>query len=121
MEASHQWAELLETLQDWQHHEDNDDKWTYIWGTGAFSTKQAYSQIIGLVDAAIPFKWLWDSKCQGKHKVFFWLLMNDRLNTRNLLRRKKFVLPSVHCVLCSTNNEETIKHLMFECPFAQLC
>jgi hypothetical protein len=27
--------------------------------------------------------------CQAKHKVFFWILLHDRLNIRNLLRRKK--------------------------------
>ena len=25
------------------------------------------------------FKWLWKSSCQNKHKVFFWLLLKDRL------------------------------------------
>jgi hypothetical protein len=64
---------------------------------------------------------LWKSRCQGKHKVFLWLLLNDRLNTRNLLRRKRFNIPSVNCVLCSHGMEETIKHFIFECEFAQMC
>jgi hypothetical protein len=53
--------------------------------------------------------------------VFFWLLLNDWLNTRNLLRRKRFNIPIVSCVLCSHGIEETVKHLIFECEFAQLC
>jgi hypothetical protein len=54
-------------------------------------------------------------------KVFFWLLLNDRLNTRNLLRHKWFHIPSVNCVLCNHDSEETLKHLFFECEFAQSC
>jgi hypothetical protein len=82
--------------------------------------KTGYQSIIGHTQALDPFQWLWKSRCQGKHKVFFWLL-NDRLNTRNLLRRKHFSIPSVNCVLCSHGMEETIKHLIFECEFAQMC
>jgi hypothetical protein len=61
------------------------------------------------------------SRCQGKHKVFFWLLLNDRLNTRNILRRNRFNIPTVSCVMCSHGIEETIKHLFFDCEYAQTC
>nr|TKW15463.1 hypothetical protein SEVIR_5G238100v2 [Setaria viridis] len=30
-------------------------------------------------------------------------------------------LPSYSCVLCPHNNEETLFHLLLECPFAQEC
>ncbi|TVU17899.1 hypothetical protein EJB05_33960, partial [Eragrostis curvula] len=119
--AAHQLADLLNTLEHWQRDDETNDTWIYIWGSGAFSTKQAYNQIIGEMDTAAPFKWLWKSCCQGKHKVFFWLLLNDRLNTRNLLRRKRFAIPSVNCVMCNPATEETLKHLIFTCSFAQLC
>jgi hypothetical protein len=53
--------------------------------------------------------------------VFFWLLLNDRLNTRNLLHRKRFHVQSTSCVLCNLDIEETLMHLFFTCEFAQLC
>jgi hypothetical protein len=53
--------------------------------------------------------------------VFFWLLLNDRLNTRNLLRHKRFHVQSTACVLCNLDTEETLMHLFFTCEFAQLC
>jgi hypothetical protein len=34
------------------------------------------------------FKWLWDSPCQLKHKVFFQLLLKDRINRRGMLKRR---------------------------------
>jgi hypothetical protein len=33
--------------------------------------------------------WIWKSKCTPKIKTFFWLLANDRLNTKDMLIRKK--------------------------------
>jgi hypothetical protein len=49
-------------------------------------------------------------------KFFFWLLLNDRLNTRNVLRRRrKFLEEGYSCVLCQDGIEETSDHLFFEC------
>ncbi|CAO2163661.1 unnamed protein product [Urochloa humidicola] len=47
----------------------------------------------------------------------------DRLNTRNLLKRKKFKIEgnNYRCVLCASNREETAMHLFFTCPFAASC
>jgi hypothetical protein len=67
------------------------------------------------------YKWLWKSKCQPKHKVFFWLLLKDRLNTRNILRRKNMELASFDCVFCVNSTEETAQHLFLQCPFAGQC
>ena len=67
------------------------------------------------------FKWLWKSSCQNKHKVFFWLLLKDRLSTRNLLRRKTMVLDSYECEFCNSGQEETLEHLFLRCPFATAC
>jgi hypothetical protein len=67
------------------------------------------------------FKWLWKSKCQPKHKVFFWLLLKDRLNTRNILKRKNMQLDSFDCVICNSLLEETAGHLFLDCSFALAC
>jgi hypothetical protein len=47
----------------------------------------------------------------------------DRLNVRNILRRKKHKLQdnNYSYVLCSTNCEETTFHLFFACQFSQVC
>lgn len=67
------------------------------------------------------FSWIWKSSCQHKHKVFFWLLIQDRLGTRNILRRKHMHLQSYLCVLCNENVEETVEHLFLHCAFASSC
>jgi hypothetical protein len=71
--------------------------------------------------AKLIFRWMWKSCPRGKQKFFFWLLLKDRLNTRNFLRRKNMELPSYNCVLCSSNVEETLQHLFFECSFSKWC
>jgi hypothetical protein len=69
------------------------------------------------------FIWLWDSSCANKIKVFAWLLLMDRLNVRNILRRKKHKLQgnNYNCVLCTASCEETTFHLFFSCPFSLEC
>jgi hypothetical protein len=50
---------------------------------------------------------------QKRHKVFFWLLLKDRLSTRNILRRRNQALPSYECVLYNLHVEETLEHLFY--------
>jgi hypothetical protein len=45
----------------------------------------------------------------------------DRLNTRNLLGRKQFQLPSYACATLQCNEEETLIHLFWACLFAESC
>jgi hypothetical protein len=99
----------------------DSDIWNYIWGNNAYSSTRAYKQITGHALVHPAFKWIWKSSCQNKHIVFSWLLLRDRLSTRNILRRKTMDLPSFDCVLCNPATEETLEHLFFGCPFAQQC
>ena len=53
-----------------------------------------------------------------KINFFAWLLLNDGLNTRNLLRRRNYLDEGYNCVLCHENVEETASHLFFDCSTA---
>lgn len=119
-EAFEQFQVVQFTLQA-QPWSDDSDSWTYIWGTSFFSSKRAYRQLIGYAQPSPVFRWIWKSSCQPKHKVFFWLLVQDRLSTRNILGRRNMHLPSYNCVLCSLSCEETVDHLFLECDFAKAC
>ena len=69
-------------------------------------------------------RWIWKSKCTPRLKIFMWLLQADRLNTRNMLRRRghpQFQQPDqCVCVLCH-REEETRDHLFFDCIFSKRC
>jgi hypothetical protein len=96
---------LLETVEF--------DLWTYIWGSFFFSSAKAYKHLVGHRTVHPAFKWLWKSVCQNKHKVFFWLLLNDRLSTRDILQRKG--------ICCQVETVKTLPHLFITCPFALAC
>lgn len=72
-------------------------------------------------EAHIIFNWLWKSASRIRHKIFLWLLLHDRVNTRNLLKRKYMHLDCYDCVFCNEGVEETSLHLFWDCPFAQDC
>ena len=76
---------------------------------------------MGHVQLHPSYRWLWGSKCQPKHNVFFWLLLRDRLNTRGMLKRRNMYLESYTCENCILQREETLQHLFLCCPFAKNC
>ena len=86
---------------------DTKDIWCYSWGSCKYSSKKAYKILIGHTETSPLFYWMWASSNLGKHKFFFWLLLMDRINTRNLLRRKNMELENYNCVLCNSDCEET--------------
>jgi hypothetical protein len=120
LEAS---ADQLEDLQDALMNLSlnplDNDRWSYIWNNDEFSTKQAYMQIIGIVDASPIFRWMWKSCARGKHRFFFWLLLHDRLSTMELLKRKNKDLSCYNCVHYPRGAEESLVHLFFDGPFSK--
>lgn len=118
-QAFQQFQQLTPLLQDSPQNQE-PDVWKYSWGEQYSSTK-AYKLLMGHTQIHDAYKWLWKSQCQPKHKVFFWLLISDRLSTRNMLRRKNMELESYDCVFCVNSTEETVQHLFLQCPFAAQC
>lgn len=115
-----QLQELQQTAQNTVLSLDND-KWMYSWGSSNFTAKKVYKRLAGHQGTHPAFSWIWKSKCQPKHKVFFWLLISDRLSTRNILRRRQMDLDSYCCVICNGIIEETTDHLFADCHFTRMC
>uniref|UniRef100_A0A453EW12 Reverse transcriptase zinc-binding domain-containing protein n=1 Tax=Aegilops tauschii subsp. strangulata TaxID=200361 RepID=A0A453EW12_AEGTS len=47
---------------------------------------------------------------------------SDRLNTRNMLKRRHYNIGSnLDCLLCGLHVEETVEHLFFHCTFSKEC
>jgi hypothetical protein len=122
-EAYEQFCDLNVLLLSLQAN-GQDDVWSYVWGTSKFSVQKAYMHFVGSTYVHPAFKWIWKSSCQTKQKVFFWLLLNDRLHTRGLLQKKNMALDSYTCELCLHQRTETLRHLFLRflcCPFAKNC
>jgi len=100
---------------------DSSDRWSYIWNTDRFLVRRAYKHMSGHLMLHPVYKWLCNCSCQNKHRVFFWLLIKDRLSTRELLKRKNMTLQDYNCILCNGSAEESLVHLFLDCPFAVQC
>ena len=103
--------QMLLTELDSVQLSDSEYCWSYSWGNGIFSTKKVYKRLEGHRPTNLIFRWLWKSSCQNKHKLFFWLLIHDRLNTKELLRRKHMPLQDTSCSMWSLNTEDDARHL----------
>lgn len=95
-------------------HNNQRDKWLCNASSSLFSSQKIYSHLMGNQWTHPIFTWLWKSKCQPKHKVFFWLLLKDRLNTRALLRQRAILLDSYTYDNCILQAEETTIHLFLD-------
>jgi hypothetical protein len=68
-EAYTQFCELqiyLQAIQD----SNEQDQWKYVWGSGHYKAAKSYKTIIGSQPIYHACKWIWQSACQHKHKVF---------------------------------------------------
>lgn len=118
MIASEQFDQLTGLLTDLVDNVDSDT-WSFPWNNVKYSTSKVYQALLNKPKAPAPFQWIWKSPCLPKHKFFFWLMIQDRLNTKDLMERKKFYVESNTCVLCDSGEKETMKHLFFDCIFSQ--
>jgi hypothetical protein len=117
-QAHQQLLQLQEVLSDRAIIQGND-QWKYKWGNTSFSTSKASKLLVRGQPAHPVYQWIWRSKCQMKHKVFFWLFLKDRLSTRDLLNRKNMALDSFTCDLCILQRLESGAHLFLRCNFAK--
>ena len=122
-QAQQELSELQDVIQSIPVREEDKDQWHYIWGSSKYSSKSFCSHIYRDFQPPSPFLWIWKSRCSNKLRVFSWLLLMDRLNTRNLLKIKNFKTEgnNYNCVLCASHREESAMHLFFTCPFAAEC
>jgi hypothetical protein len=81
---------LQHFLQEQPLEEQNEnDTWRFIWGQQYYSSSKFYQYQYKHLNPERSITWIWKSKWVPTIKFFTWLLLNDRLNTRNILRRRK--------------------------------
>lgn len=90
-------------------------KWTT---NGIFSVKSAYKAIKDEPTVATDIPRIWATKAPPRFRVFAWLMIKNRILTVDNLRRKGFILVN-RCYMCE-KQEETVRHLLFECETARL-
>lgn len=120
IEAYSQFQKIQLELQQMQLIQQ-PDKWNYIWGSDQYSATKAYKDMVGHKQVQPSIHWMWATNCQMKHKVFFCLVLKERVNTRGTLKRRNMQLDDYNCEMCILQKEETIHHLFLRCSFARAC
>ena len=78
---------------------------------GGYTAKSYYVLMHSSLPNDDPCKWIWQSKCIMKIKVFAWLMLNDHLNTRDMLLRRNWRSEEDLCPMCSAQQHEDRDHL----------
>jgi hypothetical protein len=101
-------------------YDEGKDVWKTIWEDGAFTSHLYYQYCFSHIPNSRLHCWIWKSKVVLRIKVFAWLLISDRLNTRDMPRRRNWnVTNDYTCVLCHANQTEDWIHLFFDCNFSR--
>jgi hypothetical protein len=118
-QAYQEFMDLESMPAQFQLHDGVADVWNTLWPRGVFTSQLYYKHCFKSLPEAGIFKWIWKSKVILRIKVFSWLLVSDRRNTRDMLRRRHWnVADDPHCVLCPTHLIEDWIHLFFQCNFS---
>jgi hypothetical protein len=114
--------ELSELQQILQNHsaEEARDCWTWrLNGKGQYTAKKFYILVHDPIQSNPLLNWIWKSCCILKTKVFAWLVIMDRLNTKDMIiRRHWHIQDGPECVLFPTHHLENRDHLFFQCNFS---
>jgi hypothetical protein len=94
---------------------DQEDKIVWTLEKKGFSVNSLYRKKMEN-QTLIPYKFLWKSKWPHKIKVFFWLVVRNKILTKDNLRKRCWI-GSLNC--CFYGVDESIDHLFFKCPIAQ--
>jgi len=87
-------------LDDFRTDMQEPDVWVVKCRSGLYTSTLYYQHQFKDVNTPPIFSWIWKAKCMPKIKVFSWLLLVDRLNTRGmLLKRNKHLEEGYLCVL----------------------
>ncbi|XP_073360718.1 uncharacterized protein [Aegilops tauschii subsp. strangulata] len=103
------------------HNRAPGSKDIWFWNETAkgYSPKLFYSHTFASESFNPLTSWIWKSSCTMKIKVFAWMLIMDRLNTKDMVERRHWHLEDgVNCVLCPLQTRETRDHLFFNCNFS---
>jgi hypothetical protein len=112
-----QWQEIL-VIASTIYFTDSEDQ--LIWqfeSNGVYSSQSMYALVNfrGVKQIFLPA--IWKLKIPPRIQVFLWLFSQNKVMTRDNLRRRGMPKP-LECSLCK--EIESVKHLFFECLISEL-
>jgi hypothetical protein len=92
-----------------------EDRVKWCMGNKGFTVNSLYKKN-SIDQATVPYRFLWKSKLPQKIKVFIWLVVRNKILTKdNLIKRSWH--GSSKCYFCG--GLESIEHLFFKCSIAR--
>ena len=96
------------------------DVWYWHGSDKFYTPKRFYIQMHFNLPFNPLLNWIWSSSCTMKIKVFAWMMIMDRLNTKDMVERRHWhIEDGTTCVLCHLQVREDMDHLFFNCLFSQ--
>lgn len=83
-----------------------------------YSAASAYKTLAGIGLEKWEFRGIWSLPIPSSTKIFLFLLLKDKLLTRDVMIRRNFNCPTEWCPMCHANQLETGFHLFFTCAYA---
>lgn len=84
---------------------------------GCFSTSSAYKALHHSRITCTYHKKLWKIRAPPKVRIFLWVMLQDKLLTKeNLIKKGCHSVQG--CALCESNEPETVLHLMWSCLYS---
>ena len=116
-DMDHLYMELCSRKIPW-----HDGPYKICWGyskLGRFNIKDSISLLIETHRLEKEAKWrkMWGGRWWSKVATFNWLILKCHILTWDNIQVRGILGPS-RCILCENNNE-TINHLLDECPIAE--
>jgi hypothetical protein len=119
IEAHQEFQQMMDFISDVAINPEADDKWIVKLNPGGFKPSKVYLHAFKHLEIHQPSCWIWKSKCNSKHKFYAWLVLHDRINTKDMLLRRHWHVTDNHfCILCHSNSLEDWRHLFFNCVFS---
>src|SRR3954465_8295521 len=90
----------------------SSDVWSWKEGSkGEYTTKKYYNLVHSPIQSNPLLKWVWRICCTLKIKVFAWLVIMHRINTKDMLQRRHWrIEDGPECVLCAYHTLENRTH-----------
>lgn len=116
--AQEELAQVTELLDSWALTDTPDQRLSpFADSSGKLHTPALYKMIRSTQNDKDPLAaFIWKNRAPPRVQFFAWLLVRDRIQSREHLQRKH-VLPDATCEACN-RAEETAAHIMLECDFA---
>ncbi|GKV19246.1 hypothetical protein SLEP1_g29532 [Rubroshorea leprosula] len=115
--------ELEDTIRPVSINRGTEDVWIWKWdNSGQYTVRLAYQQLLPaqqVQSLQAPFIQVWNPHVPLKVSALAWRALHDRLPTKSNLARRGVITNGggIQCSNC-LKKEETINHLMFECPLS---